>query len=211
MENNSLLPAIITAITSIIVAIIGKFNINVTKGRLDQKTLVKNKVNRQKFLKNNRTWNYVSTLYIIWIVIAALFLHWDIAGMSYLGIPILFILSFIYPINPFKATSLTLLIFAFCLFAEPIGKIREGISISNHFYNEAIWLYIGSTIVIGLSIWFTNSLRLKVAVTQQISMDNKLETEDSANTELIKLFDLYKKGILTEDEFNKAKDRLIKK
>ena len=68
------------------------------------------------------------------MLFAALFLHWDLAGLSVLAIPVVvWTFSVAFPIRPAIAAAVALFLFPFGFSAEPIGKWRRGMIFDNHF------------------------------------------------------------------------------
>lgn len=132
--NSTIVAALISAISLILVAIIGS-----ASGTGNTSTGGAIAIHS----RNNKFWFFMTFVLMSWMVFAALFLHWGLAGMSVLLIPLIILFfSAFFPIKPTTAAATTLFLFPLAFAAEPIGKWRRGMNFDNHFEPDVIGIYV---------------------------------------------------------------------
>jgi hypothetical protein len=140
---------------------------------------------------------------------AALFLHWDLAGMSVLLIPIIILFfSFVFPIKPTTAAATALFLYPFAFAAEPIGKWKRGMIFDNHFEPRAIGVYLSIAFGTAFIAWLINRQRSKsfrVSTTEH----KQSQLNASLSVQLSELAKLHREGILSDEEFTKAKNKIL--
>lgn len=198
--DSTIVAALISAISSIIVAIIG----NASDG--------KNTNNNSELIipkRNKKIWVLGTIVLVSWMSYAALFLHWDLAGMSVLLIPIvILIFSFAFPVKPTTAAATILFLFPFAFAAEPIGKWKRGMIFDNHFEPGAIGVYVSIAFGTAFITWLINRQRSKsLRVSTVESKQSQLNT--SLAIQLSDIARLHKEGILSDEEFTKAKNKIL--
>lgn len=205
--DTTIIAALISAGASVFVALMGLMSERRKESKSSKNSIDLDNIPK----KNNKIWFYVGSLSLIWIILAALFLHWDLAGMSGIFIPIVaLILSVLYPIRSSSAVATTLFLFPFAFAAEPIGKWKRGMIFDNHFDADVLLFYIGFAFVTSLVVWLVTSWRIKslYSVTHSKNMEPALGV---LSKELSELAELHRGKVLTDEEFALAKSKLLSK
>lgn len=159
--------------------------------------------------RNRRIWTITVCVFVTWMVFAALFLHWDLAGMSVLAIPpVIWLLSSAFPIQPSSAAAVALFLFPFAFSAEPIGKWRRGISFENHFEPSAVGAYVGIAFGTALIAWLITRWRAKSYWTTNHD-EQPPPSSSTLAKELSEVSELHRAGVLSDEEFTRAKDKLL--
>jgi hypothetical protein len=158
---------------------------------------------------------------VIWIIAvcilmyrmgyAALFLHWDEAGMGVLAIPlVMWILSAVFPIQPSSAAAVTLFLFPFAFSAEPIGKWRRGINFENHFEPSVVGAFVSIAFGTAFIAWLI--ARWRARSYWIANLDEQQPTSSSTLAKgLSELAELHRTGVLSDEEFTRAKNKLLSK
>lgn len=159
--------------------------------------------------RNLRIWTIAVGILIAWMVFAALFLHWDLAGSSFLAIPlVIWILSAAAPIKPSSAAATALFLFPFAFAAEPVGKWRRGMHFESHFEFSVVATYIGLAFGTALIAWLIAAWRGRANRT--VSHDEQVLPGSSALARgLAELAELHRAGVLSDEEFARAKGKLL--
>ena len=151
--DSTIVAALISAISSIIIATIGRTKAEGNTNKDYEITIP----NRNKIL-----WMVTSIILVVWMAYAALFLHWDSAGISILLIPIIIVIfSFVFPIKPTTAAATALFLYPLAFSAEPIGKWKRGMIFDNHFEPSAIGVYVSIAFGTAFIAWLINRQRSK--------------------------------------------------
>lgn len=200
--DSTIIAALISAVASIVVALIS--NASSSGVETGHRNLL---IPR----RNQRMWIIAVSVLLGWLIFAALFLHWDLAGMSVLAIPVvMWIFAAAFPIRPSIAVAAVLFLFPFAFTAEPIGKWRRGINFENHFDAGTVGAFVGIAFGTALITWIIAWWRSKSF--PKATRDEQLAPNSGALAkDLSKLAALHKAGALTEDEFVRAKEKLLSK
>lgn len=199
MIDSTIIASLISAGASIIVAFISK---------KDGSPRISEQVTTQR--RNRRIWITTVCILVAWMTFAALFLHWDLAGVtSTLAVPLVtWILAASFPIQPGKAAAVPLFLFPFAFLAEPIGKWRRGIEFQNHFAPSTVTIFIGIGFATALIAWLIARWRMRSLLTNH-EAEQSPSISSPIGKELLELADLHKAGVLTDQEFARAKDKLL--
>ena len=161
--------------------------------------------------RNQRVWIIGVSLLLACTIFAALFLHWDLAGSSAIVITVvIWVLAAGFPIRPAMAAAAVLLLFPFAFAAEPIGKWRRGLMFDNHFEADVLGAYVGFAFGVALITWLIAWWRSKSLIKTATDTPSTL-TFGSLPKDLSELAELYRTGALTENEFVRAKEKLLAK
>ena len=153
---------------------------------------------------------WITVMILGWIIALTLgvFVHHDLSALvSYFGInAICFVLAYFKPLRPFFALALNFLVFPATLAAEPVSKWLEGRSSTSRFDFELTPL-LGYVLIPAIIVWFINNQGLKRVI--PIDDSNENDTSLGISEELTRLSELHKQGKLTDEEFTKAKQKLL--
>lgn len=141
---------------------------------------------------------------------AALFLHWDLAGTtSTLAVPLVtWVLAAAFPIQPGTAASVALFLFPLAFLAEPIGKWRRGISFENHFEPVTVAAFVGIALATALIAWLIARWRIRSSwATPGVEAPGAISSTIAKG--LAELAELHRKGVLSDEEFARAKNKLL--
>ena len=159
--------------------------------------------------RNRRIWTIAVGILIGWMVFAALFLHWDLAGSSVLAIPlVIWILAAAAPIKPSNAAAIALFLFPFAFAAEPIGKWRRGMHFENHFEFSVVATYIALAFGTALIAWLIATWRGRANRTANRD-EQALPGSSALARGLAELAELHRAGVLSDEEFARAKGKLL--
>ena len=202
--DSTIVASIISAAASVAVALLGK-------GGSPGTPLGPNRLARAYAIpeRNRRIWTIVVCVLVVWMVFAALFLHWDLAGMTVLAIaPVMWILSAAFPIRPSNAAALALFLFPLAFSAEPIGKWRRGISFDNHFEPGIVGTFVAIAFGTALITWLLARWRTRHYCATNYE-DQQLPRSSTLAKGLSELAELHKAGVLSDEEFTRAKNKLL--
>jgi hypothetical protein len=202
--DSTIVAALISAVSSIVVALIGLGSSTANAPGVPGST------GTYAIPKRNRwIWLVVTTIFVAWLIVSALFIHWDVAGTSGLAIPIVvLILSVAFPIRPWSAAAISLFLFPFAFVAEPLGKWQNGISFQNHLDPNVVGVYLGLAFGSALVAWLVT--RWRVRSYRTISHDLQGPPISSAFAkEFSELAKLHQAGVLSDEEFTRAKNKLL--
>ncbi|MEZ5935215.1 MAG: SHOCT domain-containing protein [Alphaproteobacteria bacterium] len=199
--DSTVIAALISAVASVIVAIISSTS--------RKKEEIKSTHPPEIPKRNQRIWMMSSSVVLFLTVFSALFLHWDLAGLSMILVPlVILILSVAFPIRPSIAVAVTLFLFPFAFLAEPIGKWRQGIPFDNHFAVEAFGFYIAVAFGTSLIAWLIT--RWRTSFEEPTHETEELgKVSRSLSEQLSELDRLHREGGLSDDEFSRAKEKLL--
>lgn len=167
--------------------------------------------------RNRLIWMITAGLTFAWTVYAAFFLHWDLAGMSLLLIPVVvWALAVAFPISPWNAAAISLLLFPFAFMAEPIGKWRRGISSQNHFEAGVLAICVaagfGTALIAAALCWWRGRAISRKALPDALPSafpGQPPSVSTPLARELADLAELHRTGVLTDEEFARTKAKLI--
>lgn len=198
--DSTIVSSIISAISSILIAIIGK---NVSEGKTNSGGVITIPK------RNNKYWFICTFVLVCWMIFATLFLHWDIAGASVLLIPIIIlIMSAVFPIKPTSAAAISLFLFPFAFVAEPIGKLRQNMNFYNHFEPKVIGFFVSLAFGTAFFAWLITRFRAR-SYRSSLQEDPKTPHNSLLALQLSEIATLHEKGILSDEEFTKAKKKII--
>jgi len=216
----TIVAAIISAIASIVVAWIGRGSAPPSAESSSIPTVVSLPVPRSF----STAWIILLALLIPWIVLTPILIHHDFPGINLFVIAVVTILaSIVWPIRPLSAAAIVLGLHPVNFFMEPLAKIVRhmpypmgGIDNSKAFFLIALFSS-NALIVAALCFWRRRSLAARTvpsATSLQRPAPNPRgaahpEASASLSAELNALASLHASGKLTDDEFRKAKERLL--
>jgi hypothetical protein len=202
--DSTIIAALISAVASIFVALLGMGSSPASVSGRDGSTRTYAIPKRNRWI-----WSVVVFILAAWMVCAALFLHWDIAGASGLAIPfVIWFLSLTFPIRPSSAAAATLFLFPFAFAAEPVGKWRHGISFQNHLDTNVLGVYLGAAFGTALFAWLITRWRRRSYLTTDYDAQTPTISGAFAK-EFSELAELNRAGVLSDEEFIRAKNKLL--
>jgi hypothetical protein len=206
--DSTIVASLISAAASIITAIIS------TRPRSTDKASVKGYYYRPV---KKLPWIITLFLLIVWLVSSPILIHWDIAGLNIFVIIIVsLVLAFSFPIRPTAAAAIVLILHPVNFFLEDLGKFFHGVS-PNFPFSEHVGVDISSVILL-LSIYFANAIivsivcswRGRVPLTgHRIESSAKKNASHIISEEVERLADLHSRGVLSDEEFRAAKNRIL--
>lgn len=202
--DSTIVAALISAVSSIVVALLGMGSSTASVSGRPGST------GTYAIPKRNRwIWIIVTCIFVAWLIFSALFIHWDIAGASGLAIPVVvLLLSVAFPIRPWSAAAISLFLFPFAFAAEPLGKWKHGISFQNHLEPNLVGIYLGVAFGTALFAWLITRWRARSYRT--INHDLQASPISSAFAkEFSELANLHRAGVLSDEEFTRAKNKLL--
>jgi hypothetical protein len=198
--DSTIVAALISAISSIVVAILGSAS-SAGKTNPESRLAIPN--------RNRKIWVVSSIVLLSWTIYAALFLHWDLAEMSVLLIPVVVLVcSLAFPVKPTTASATALFLFPFAFAAEPIGKWKRGMIFDNHFEPTAIAVYVAIAFGTAFVAWLINRYRIR-SFRVSTAVEEQSELNSSLAKEIADMAKLHREGILSDEEFKKAKSKLL--
>jgi len=208
--SDTVLAAMIGAVTSIVVALIGRQTAH--GKRLESRPLPGRQL-------PPLSWAVTLVVLALWLLISPGAIHHDLAGTNFLVIPVvLLILAVASPIRPLTAGWVSLAIFSANFVLGPLGNRLAGSRYDIAFGGEfsQLWpiLLIGfaaALVVAGICAW-----RLRMPLASIREADSTTErTRENVMTDggfaaaLERLAALHSEGKLSDDEFRTAKKRLL--
>lgn len=204
MDYSAIIAAAISAVASIIVAIVGRPRPSPSEsGR---------RVITYSFPERHaRIWAVAVAMLVAWMVLAPLFVHWDLAAVSILIVPLaLWILAAAVPISPSVPPALALLLLPLAFLSEPIAKWRHGVSTVNHFEPAALGILLAVAFGSAAIAWLLARWRAS-AYRSATTSGQAPEAPAAWTKDLAELARLHRSGELSDDEFARAKDKLLSK
>lgn len=168
--------------------------------------------------RNRKVWRRVVSILLAAMIFAMLFMHWDLAGMSILAIPLAtWILSAAYPIRPLSAATVALFLCPVAFAAEPVAKLRHGVRIDNHL--EYTWVYVIVAFATALIAWLMTTWRARAYWTVRhedqpppvalATPEKRTELSSALAKGLAELAQLHREGVISDEEFTRAKSKLL--
>lgn len=202
----AILAAIITTVGSVIVALINQ----ASKGSAKQRAAV------SLPSANKRIWWITLLILMAWLLISPVAIHWDWGGMNFLLLPVVtLVLAFVKPVRPLSVAAIVLFLYAFNFMMEPLGKVTQKISTSNHWEAGLVGTFLAFAGANALLAGLICRWRSRRSV-QQSDLKREKSSEDGIQPqshktieELEKLARLKDNGSLTEVEFQELKKRLL--
>ena len=206
--SDTALAALIGAVTSIIVALIGKQTAH--GRRLESRPVPGRQL-------PTPVWSVTLAVLALWLLVSPGAIHHDFAGTNFFVIPIvLLILAFVRPIRPLTAGWVSLAIFSANFVLGPLGNRLAGSAYDTAFGLEfekvRLILLIGfvaAGLVAGLcAVRLRQPHPLKESA-KQTNYQEDATPESTFTTELERLAALHSDGKLSDDEFRAAKKRIL--
>lgn len=213
----SIIAAVISAMASVIVALIGKSSPQKKSrsGKLEWTRIIPS--------KNRRVWFIVTTILLVEMVLVPVLIHWDMAVFNFIPILVLtFILASRWPVKPWSAAAVVLMLYSVNIFMEPLGWWLHGATISFSSGDTGYFLFVlGMVLVNSTGVWImarwrsralVNQVEEEIAASQSSPEEQATEAPSqsaSISDELVKLTQLRESGALTDEEFQKAKEKLL--
>jgi hypothetical protein len=206
--SDTVLAALIGAVTSIIVALIGKQTAH--GRRLESRPVPGRQL-------PTPAWSVTLAVLALWLLISPGAIHHDFAGSNFFVIPIvLLILAFVRPIRPLTAGWVSLAIFSANFVLGPLGNRLAGsahdIAFGLEFEKVRLILVIGfvaAGLVSGLCAVRLRQPHPLEESAKQTTHQEDATPESTFTTELERLAALHSEGKLSDDEFRAAKKRIL--
>jgi hypothetical protein len=208
----SIVTAFISAAASVIVALIGKSSPARARRRGEpQRVYIIPSTNK-------RVWITSILILSLWLLLSPTLIHWDLAGSNFFLIFIVtLVLSYIWPIRPWGAAAVVLMLYSVNFFMEPLGWWVHGISISFNPNDLGYFLLVlGLGFVNTVGSWSLARWRGR-KFAEIAEAETKAETTGTEShpittllaDEIAKLSKLRESGALSDEEFQKAKNKLL--
>jgi len=197
--DSTIIASLISAVASVLVALISRGS---TRARaLEQAAIPR---------RNQKIWIATVCVLVAWMSFAALFLHWDLAGTtSTLAVPLVtWVLAAAFPIQPGNAAAVPLFLFPLAFLAEPIGKWRRGIDFENHFEPVTVAAFVGIALATASIAWVIARWRIRSSWAT-VDVEPPVAISNTIAKGLSELADLHRTGVLSDEEFTRAKSKLL--
>jgi hypothetical protein len=204
--DSTIVASIISAIASVFVALLSR------QGSAGAASGAEGALRTYSIPSRNRNiWAIAVCALVGWTVYAALSLHWDTAAVSVLLIPlVMWVLAAAAPIRPLTAASVVLIQMPFAFLAEPIGKWRSGIPFDNHFEARAVGVFVAVAFGSALIAFLLAKWRAGRYVAKRTAEERNAQGLSTALAKaLAELSELHRSGVLSDDEFVRAKGKLL--
>lgn len=209
----SIIAAFISAAASVVVALLGKSSPVRAKRR--------GKPQRVYIIPptNKGVWITAISILSLWLLLSPTVIHWDWGGQNFFIIFIVtLVLSGIWPIRPWGAAAVVLMLYSVNFFMEPLGWWVHGISISFSASDFGSFLFVsglGFANAVGsyiLARWLGRKfVETAETDTKEETTESKPHpTTTSLADEIAKLSKLRESGALSYEEFQKAKNKLLR-
>lgn len=175
-------------------------------------------------------WFRVVLVLIAWVVMSPILIHHDFSGINIFALPVVTVIAaMIWPIGGIKAMAWVFALHALNSVAEPIARIATGYEYDpfGGYRVQHIVLFssfaVGNAIVVGLvSYWRLRRLARKAELKPAVDVNTtsadvrhshsgKRPTEPDFVGQLGKLAELHEKGDITDEEYQQAKERVLKR
>lgn len=159
-------------------------------------------------------WVIIIFLLLLWLVGSPVLIHWDIAGLNiFVIIIVTMVLAFFFPIRAGAAAAIVLILHPANFFLEDLGKVFHGVAPNFPFSPSVgvdlpkvallLSIYFANAIVVSLLCFWRGRVRLSERSTQGTGKERRLADE------LERIAVLHSRGILTDEEFDAAKRRML--
>lgn len=210
----SIIASLISAIASVIVAVISKSTASPEK----TSTPIQSRVDRSpaSSYSGKKQWRISLALLVPWLLLSPPLIQWDLAGINlYLILAVTLAISFVWPIKPLPAAAIVLILHPLSFAMEPIAKGLRGMNPHGRIDSSKViflvTVFLGNAVVAGILCAWRG--KAKVTATQMSipagPVAEKPRAVDSLSQELDKLGSLRAQGILSEEEFQKAKAKVL--
>lgn len=215
-----IISALITAIASIIVAIINR-----SGGRKQAARESAGEPLAKK--KNTNWWLILGPAIIIWLIISPIIIHHDFSAVNLFGlIPVTLLMAALISINPLNVAVWILVFHTVNFTGEPIQRLVTGGTLQDAFtgfqFSDIVLLTVaafGNALLAGwLSHWQISKSRNDFIKEESVeSIANESSSAEKAEeghsgevtAQLERLHSLYEEGALTEKEYQQAKERIL--
>lgn len=206
--SDSIIAALISALASISVAVI-------SKTWTARRPTVRVSVFRSK--GDRVGWYMTLPLLLLWLALSPAFIHHDLAGTNYFAIPIVtLILAAAAPIQPMLATSLILALYAANFIIGPLSNRLAGSRYDIEYGLEGLGLlllltFANAGVVAGICAWRRRGSGKTIVYASDDEPNSTVAS--SAATSLVdemeRLGELRASGMLSEEEFQLSKKRVL--
>ena len=220
--DGSALGALITAVASIVVAIINRKSDpnggSPSSGTPGSATAAAFHRPGAVSPGATRVWYVALAVLLLWMALSPAFVNHDFAGMNFIAIPIFFVpLALIVPVRPLKAAWMCLAMFAANFVLGPMSNRMAGSRFDTAFISDApgdrnalqsLLLIAAATAAVSSIICY---LRLKYRHSPSLSPSSSPFSPliGSVTAELERLARLHEQGALSEAEFRRAKESVL--
>jgi hypothetical protein len=206
--------AIISAVASVIVALLSKSSATSEARSAFVGDQAKDKLGFSSTAK--KRWMIVLALLVPWLLLSPPLIHWDIVGLNmFVILAVTLVVSFAWPIKPLAAVAIVLILHPISFVMEPIAKGLRGMNPNGRLEQSKIVflvsIFLGNAIVAGiLCAWRGRAKTAQSEIGRPVEVAaDKQQRVDSLANELDKLGNLRAQGVISEDEFQKAKLKVL--
>ncbi len=203
--DSTIAASLISATASIITAVIS------SRPRSDARAARKGYSYRQP---QKLPWIIIVLLLLVWLGGSPILLHWDIASLNiFVIVMVTLVLAFFFPIRPGAAAATVLILHPANFFSEDLGKFFHGVT-PNFPFSSSVGVD-ASTVILLLSIYFANAIVASLLCLWRARVPANEPSAQGAGRarpladDLERIAVLHSRGILTDEEFQAAKRRLL--
>jgi hypothetical protein len=209
----SIIAALISAVASVIVAVISRNSPTSEKHVTPEGSGVRTNVAITSTGK--KQWMIALSILVPWLLLSPPLIHWDLAGLNvFVILAVTLVIAFAWPIKPLAAAAIVLILHPISFAMEPIAKGLRGMNPQGRLEPSKIVfllsLFIGNAILAALLCAWRG--RAKVSPKETKSVAAAVATPppiDSLSSELDKLGQLRAQGMISEEEFQRAKAKVL--
>jgi hypothetical protein len=202
--DSGVLAALISALASIAVAVLQRPRSKTSGKPKDPSPAAALRIPE----RNLKVWKGAGAILLAWLL-ATPFVNQDLAGFSLFLIPLLLlILSISVPIQPSIPPIAALVLFPLAFLAEPFNKWLNGMRAENHFDPDVLVAMLSVAFGTALVVWLLDRWRVS-AYRSSVPAEKSRVVARSLTEELTELAELHRSGGLSDEEFARAKDKLL--
>jgi putative oligomerization/nucleic acid binding protein len=211
----SIIAALISAVASVIVALISKKS---AASETNNTPVATGARKRSKVVwSGKKQWRIAILLLIAWLLLSPPLIHWDIVGINlFVIVAVTVVISFVWPIKPLAASAIVLILHPVNFAMEPLAKGLRGMNPQGRLEPSKIALLLSIFLGNAILAAFLCAWRGKATVLPPDRQDKSVgfgagqgQSSDSLSHELDRLGSLRAQGVITEEEFQKAKAKVL--
>jgi len=203
--ESSIIAALITAIASIVVALIGK-SAPGSKKQIHEALSFR--------YGGSKTWVVVIVALVLWILVSVVFISERLGVLNWFLIAIVtLLLSVVAPIRPMYAAAVVLILYSENFFMHDVHILLGGRYYRSPDYLAVLEGALAAGFAVALVVGLLCRWRGRIAHAAGVSVSEPEQDSPQISVllgdELSKLARLHEAGALTDEEFQKAKNRVL--
>jgi hypothetical protein len=210
----SIIAALISAVASVIVAVISRNSPTSEKNTTPEGGGVRTEA--AVTLTGKKQWMIALSILVPWLLLSPPLIQWDFAGLNvFVIMAVTLAISFAWPIKPLAAAAIVLILHPISFAMEPIAKGLRGMNPQGRLEPSKIIfllsIFIGNAILAAVLCSWRRRARVPLSrVTKSVGfVEGRPPTFDSLSNELDKLGKLRAQGVISEEEFQRAKAKVL--